>query len=571
MNHLHTLIKTCYLVALLIQVSCQSGPVEVNTERTYGVMAKDAVVSTAHPVATQVGLDILKQGGNAYDAAVAVQFALAVVYPRAGNIGGGGFLVYRKSNGEIGSLDFREKAPFAAHKDMYLDENEEVIEDLSTKGHLAAGVPGAVDGMIELHKKLGSLPFAQLIQPAIDIANQGVVLTKREAAKLNDHQDNFNEINDYTTHFAKVLPWNHGDTLRLPDLAQTLMLIKANGRAGFYEGTTANLIINEMERGGGIISLEDLKSYKSVWRDPIVGSYRDHKIITMGPPSSGGIALLQLLAGSEPHDIKKLGFNETTTIHLMTELERRVYADRATHLGDPDFYDVPQAMLLDPVYLKDRFSSISLDKKTSSQEIKEGEVALIESIETTHFSIVDAWGNAASITTTLNGSFGSKVLVKGAGFLLNNEMDDFSVKPGVPNMFGLIGAEANAIQPKKRMLSSMTPTIVEKNDSLYMVVGTPGGSTIITSVYQTLLNVIDHDMTMQEAVNVGKFHHQWLPDHVLYESDGIDSATLEALQLMGHVMKPVDAIGRMDCILVNQNQLEGASDGLRGDNTAMGY
>ncbi len=555
---------------LLVLVSCTTQVVQEPASRTYGTIANQAMVSSAHPEASRVGVEILQKGGNAYDAAIAVQFALAVVYPSAGNIGGGGFLVYRKADGAIGSLDFREKAPLNAHKDMYLDDSLNVIDNLSRKGHLAVGVPGAVDGMLEIHKKLGKLPFGELVQPAIDLAAKGVVLTEKEAGKLNGSQEVFHEVNARAISLTQKSEWNMGDTLFQPQLAETLTRIRDNGRSGFYEGETADFLVAEMQKGQGLITHEDLAAYQSVWREPITGSYRNHKIITMGPPSSGGIALMQLLKGTEPHDISSWGFNKAATVHLMVELERRVYADRATHLGDPDFYEVPQQMLMDSDYLEERYSDINFDAKTPSQEVKEGEVQVIESIETTHFSVVDASGNAAAITTTLNGGYGSKVMVEGAGFLLNNEMDDFSVKPGVPNMFGLVGAEANAIAPQKRMLSSMTPTIVEKEGKLYMVVGTPGGSTIITSVYQTILNVIDHNMSMQEAVNAGKFHSQWLPDMVLYEDIALDSLTLKDLEQKGHVMQSRNGIGRMDCILVEEGQLEGGADP-RGDNTALGY
>lgn len=530
------------------------------------------MVSSAHPAASAIGVEILEKGGNAYDASIAVQFALAVAYPSAGNIAGGGFLVYRQSNGVVGSLDFREKAPLASHRDMYLNENGEVVENLSTMGHLAVGVPGSVDGMFQIHQKLGSLPFEELIEPAIQLAKNGVILTKKEADKLNGQQNNFVEANHHLPHLVREKPWAEGDTIRHPNLAKTLIRIRDNGRSGFYEGQTAQLIVNEMEKGNGIITFEDLAGYHSVWREPLISKYKSFEIIGMPPPSSGGIALIQLLKGVENYAIANWGFNTTQTVHLMIELERRVYADRATYLGDPDFYQVPVAELTSDAYLQDRFSNIKLDSKTSSQQIKTGNVEFIESIETTHFSIVDTYGNAAAITTTLNGSFGSKVLVEGGGFFLNNEMDDFSVKPGVPNMFGLVGGEANEIVPQKRMLSSMTPTILTKNDSLYMVVGTPGGSTIITSVFQTILNVIEHQMTMQEAVNAKKFHHQWLPDHVLVEANAIDSTTLVELEQMGHVMILRDGIGRMDAILMHEDgAMEGAADYTRGDNTALGY
>ena len=556
------------MILLIFAFSCT----QIHDERLRGQVSANGMVSSAHPAATEIGVTILKQGGNAYDAAVAVHFALAVSYPNAGNIGGGGFLVYRKSNGEIGSLDFREKAPLAAHRDMYLDINAEVIDNLSTLGHLAVGVPGSVDGMIKIHQKLGSMPFRELIEPAIQLALNGVVLTARTAANLNNHQQDFIKSNNHIPYLVGDSDWSRGDTLFHKELAATLTRIRDNGRAGFYAGTTAQLIVDEMEKGNGIITKEDLAMYQSVWRKPVVGSYKSYRVIGIPPPSSGGVALMQLLKGAESYDIRNWGFNSTRTIHVMTELERRVYADRATYLGDPDFYQVPTDKLISDNYLKERYSDIDLSVKTSSQAIKQGSVNIIESMETTHFSIVDANGNAAAITTTLNGGYGSKVMVEGGGFLLNNEMDDFSVKPGVPNMFGLVGYEANAIGPQKRMLSSMTPTILEKNHSLFMVVGTPGGSTIITSVFQTILNVIEHNMTMQEAVNAKKVHHQWLPDQVLYESNAFDSITLSELEQMGHLLKLRDGIGRMDAILVLEDgRLEGAADYTRGDNTAMGY
>ena len=560
--------QACTMVLLIIASSCTQLP----DEPLRGTVAAHGMVSSAHPAATEIGLAILMQGGNAYDAAIAVQFALAVAYPNAGNIGGGGFLVYRKSTGEIGSLDFREKAPLSAHKDMYLDQNGEVIENLSTRGHLAVGVPGSVDGMIKIHEKLGSMPFSELVEPAIQLALNGVVLTDREATKFNGQRQNFIETNSHTPHLVSNTPWVSGDTIFHMELAETLIRIRDHGRAGFYEGITAQLIVDEMKTGNGIITEEDLAIYQSVWRDPLVCSYKSYRIIGMPPPSSGGIAVMQLLKGIESHDIRTWGFNSTRTIHVMTELERRVYADRATYLGDPDYYQIPTDKLISDNYLQQRFSDIDPLVKTSSQSIKTGSVNFIESIETTHFSIVDVDGNAAAITTTLNGSYGSKVMVKAGGFFLNNEMDDFSVKSGVPNMYGLVGDEANAIAPQKRMLSSMTPTIIDKHDSLFMVVGTPGGSTIITSVFQTILNVIEHGMTMQEAVNAKKLHHQWLPDHVLYELNALDSITYSELEQMGHVLKLRDGIGRMDAILVLEDGLlEGAADYTRGDNTAMGY
>ncbi len=566
-NNLHAIGLSIFF---LLAVGCNSGLNKSGLDSGRNVTAKNGMVASAHPLASEVGAQILRKGGNAFDAAVAVQFALAVVYPRAGNIAGGGFAVYRKADGESGSLDFREKAPIKATKDMYLDAEKNVIPDLSSFGVLSTGVPGSVDGMIELHKKLGSLPFRELIQPAIDLAENGFILTENEANKLNDYQKDFLKANDSTTYFYNGGNWRTGDSIFLPELAQTLKLIRDQGRKGFYAGETARAMIDKMESKGGIITQSDFDSYQSVWRKTVEGRYKEYNVISMPPPSSGGIALLQLLKGSEYYNLKKYGHNSAESIHIMTELERRVYADRATYLGDSDFYPVPVEMLLDSQYLQNRFSDIDLNKKTDSKDIKEGKVEIIESIETTHFSIVDKDQNAIGITTTLNGNYGSKVFVEKAGFFLNNEMDDFSVKPGVPNQFGLVGAEANAIAPEKRMLSSMTPTILEKNGKLFMVVGSPGGATIITAVYQTILNVVEYGMNMQEAVDAKKTHSQWLPDVILYEENGLDSSVILQLQALGHVLEPRSALGKMDAVLIlPDGTMQGGADS-RGDDTAVG-
>jgi gamma-glutamyltranspeptidase/glutathione hydrolase len=518
-----------------------------------------------------VGVEILKKGGNAVDAAIAVQFALAVTHPTAGNIGGGGFMVYRSASGEVSTLDYREKAPALATETMYQDSTGNVIPNLSISGHLAAGVPGTVDGMVEAHNKFGSLAWQSLIQPAVELALNGVVLTQKEADGLNRNKENFTKYNTHLPYLVREDEWKRGDTLKHIALGHTLERIRDLGRTGFYEGTTAEMIVREMQTNKGIISLDDLKNYHSVWRDAISGTYKGYKIISMPPPSSGGVALLQLLKIVESFDLGKKGWQMPQTVHLMTEAERRVYADRATHLGDPDFYRVPVSSLLDGKYLLERRENINKDIKTPSSEIKAGMFAMNESNETTHFSIVDKAGNAVSITTTLNGGYGSKVVVKEAGFLLNNEMDDFSIKPGAPNMYGLVGGKANAIAPGKRMLSSMTPTIIEKNGKLLMVVGTPGGSTIITSVFQTILNVLEHNMNMQEAVTAKRFHHQWLPDDIMVEEGGFTLETKQALEAKGHVIREVPAIGRVDAILVKKGGiLEGGADP-RGDDTAMGY
>lgn len=571
-EHMIFPIKNLLLYFLIYSfiVGCSTSIEDISSN--VGVIGDSAMVASAHPLASQVGVDIMRKGGNAFDAAVAVQFALAVVYPRAGNIGGGGFAVIRESNGNIASLDFREKAPSLASKDMYLDINGEVIQGKSTVGRLACGVPGTVDGMYRLHEKYGSMSMSELIQPSIFLADQGFILTADEAQNLNRFQEDFKANNSWAIPTIKETAWQEGDSIYYKELAVTLSLIRDMGRAGFYEGIIADQIVKDLRRGGGIMTMEDLANYESKWREPVVGQYRNHKIISMPPPSSGGVALIQLLRGSEKYSFDNWGHNTPKTMHAMIELERRVYADRATYLGDPDYYEVPQEMLLSDEYLEERFSDIALNKKTDSKAIKEGIEGAIESVETTHFSIVDPFGNAIAITTTLNNYFGNKVMVKGAGFFLNDEMDDFSLKPGVPNQFGLIGAEANAIAPNKRMLSSMTPTIVEKDGRLLMLTGTPGGATIITSVYQTILNVIDHGMTMQESVNAKRFHHQWLPDKVLFEEGGFDPKVISELTELGHNLELIDGLGRMDCILVMEDgKLEGASDITRGNNTSLGF
>ena len=481
-----------------------------------GVYGNEAMVVSAHFLASEVGAEVLKNGGNAFDAAVAVNFALAVVYQQAGNIGGGGFMVYRTTSGDTGTLDFRERAPFKASRDMYLDENGEVIKGMSLKGHFAVGVPGSVAGMVALHERFGTQPWDALIRPAITLAQDGFVLTEKAARGFNRFQKDFAEVNRFRPVVLKQgwpdAKWKAGERVAFPALARTLQRIALQGRAGFYEGETARLIVDEMMAGGGLISLQDLLAYEAVWRDPIRFSYRGHEVISMPPPSSGGIALAQLLQGAEAYDIAALGHNSAAHIHLMTELERRVYADRATHLGDTDFVAVDIGGLTDRAYIARRNAAIRMDEKTDSSAIKPGLVTAIESAETTHFSIVDADGNAVSITTTLNGMYGAKLVVQGAGFFLNNEMDDFSIKPGHANQFGLLGDDKNAIAPGKRMLSSMTPTIVEKDGELKAVLGTPGGATIITSVFQTLMNIIDFDMSAQQAVDARKSHSQWQPD-----------------------------------------------------------
>lgn len=552
--------------ALLLVFSCQS---EKRITET-GLVVNEAMTVSAHPLASETGTAIIKKGGNAVDAAIAVHMALAVVYPQAGNIGGGGFFVIRENNGKSYSLDFREKSPISSHKDMFLDKDGTPLPDKSQNGHLAAGVPGAVDGMVKAYEKFGSLPWEELIQPAIDLAENGFVLIEEEAAYFNrvaNHLKNYSTVNPIQ--FTDKI-WQAGDTLIQRQLAKTLRLIRDHKRDGFYNGKVAKYILEEMQRGKGIITQEDLDSYESSWRSPLLGQYKNYNIITMGPPSSGGIILLQMLGILENHKVSNRGKKYADYLHLKTEMEKRIYADRSEYMADDDYFPVPVTSLVSKNYLQQRFADFDPNKATPSDEIRAGEIPAL-SEETTHFSIVDSKGNAVACTTTLNGGMGSKVVVDGAGFILNNEMNDFSIKPGFPNMFGVLGGEANKIEPGKRMLSSMTPTIIEKEGKLYMVVGTPGGSTIPTSVFQTIVNVIEFDMGMQEAVNEKRFHSQWKPDIISYEKDFISQKILKTLRKRGHALSERNAIGRVDAILLNEDgSMEGGADP-RGMDAASGF
>uniref|UniRef100_UPI004047AF08 gamma-glutamyltransferase n=1 Tax=Polaribacter sp. TaxID=1920175 RepID=UPI004047AF08 len=540
-------------------------------EKITGLIANKAMVVSARVEASQIGSDILQKGGNAYDAMIATQLALAVVYPQAGNIGGGGFLVYRQNDGNTGALDFREKAPASAHKDMYLDEKGNVIPEMSSFGVHSVGVPGSIAGIMEVYKKFGSLPFKDLVQPAIDLARNGFIVSEMQARALNGTKERFQKANNYTIAFEG--DWKEGDRIQLEELAQTLERIRDEGRDGFYKGKTADLMVDYVTELGGKMTLDDLTSYEAVWRDPIKFNYKGYGITSMTLPASGGICLAQILKAIEPYDLSKIEHNSTKYIQLLTEAERRSYADRAHYLGDIDYVNVPIDSLTDTKYINNRMKSFSWEKATKSSEISHGTLLGYESNETTHYSIVDSYGNAVSVTTTLNTGYGSKVFVKGAGFFLNNEMDDFSSKPGTPNVYGLLGSDANAIAPGKRMLSSMTPTIVEYNGKLKMVLGTPGGSTIITSVLQNILNVVEYNMGMQESVNAARFHHQWFPDNIRMEPNGFDEKTKSKLKALGYELLERNSliIGRVDAILVLPNgQLEGGADP-RGDDAAVGF
>lgn len=527
-----------------------------------------AAVSCAHPLASEIGAAVLKQGGNAVDAAIAMQWALAVVYPTAGNIGGGGFMVATLANGKTLALDYREMAPGKAKENMYVDPaTGKANTRLSQSGHLASGVPGTPAGLYAAHQ-YAKLPMKKLLQPAIDLAEKGFVITEREANRLNGLQTQLERTNTTLPVFYKTTPWKAGDTLVQNELANTLKRIRDKGQAGFYEGETAALIVNEMERGGGIISKEDLKNYKAIWRDPVRFQYKGYDIVSMPPPSSGGILIHQMLKMLEDRPLPSYGFQTIKSVQLITEVERRAYADRAEHLGDPDYYKVPMKGLVAPAYIKQRMADYDSTKASVSANIKPGVIK--ESMETTHLSVLDKDGNAVSVTTTLNGGYGSKVVVAGAGFFLNNEMDDFSVQPGVPNMFGAIGGTANAIAPGKRMLSSMTPTIVLKNNKPFMVVGTPGGTTIITSVLQSIINVVDYNLNAFDAVNKPKFHHQWLPDEVRVEKD-FPMEVRKGLEAMGYKIVESGAWSATEMILVKPNgKLETVGD-KRGDDSVAGY
>jgi len=566
-------MRTLFLLLVIVFASCKNDQKISEVKKPkLGVVVDSAMVVSARAEASRIGLNIMKEkGGNAFDAMIATEFALAVVFPYAGNLGGGGFMVYRTQYGEVGALDYREKAPMAATKDMYLDDDGNFISDKSKTGALAVGVPGTVAGMFAVHEKHGSLPMEEIIAPVIKLAAEGYYLTAAQAKRYNKYTPIFEEVNDSKSIYSNE--WKENDLFVNAALAETFKRIAVNGRQEFYQGKTADILVNFLSSKKGIITKKDLSNYEAVWREPVIFDYKDLKIISMAPPSSGGICLAQILNAVEEFPIAEYGHNQPRSMQVIIEASRRAYADRSHFLGDPDFVEIPVDSLISPNYLKGRMQEFSFDQATTSTAISNGTPFGQESTETTHYSIVDSFGNAIAATTTLNAAFGSKVYSNELGFFFNNEMDDFSAKPGEPNMFGLIGGEANAIEPQKRMLSSMTPTIVEKNGEFWMSVGSPGGSQIITSVMQTILNVYEYDMTMQDAVNAPRFHHQWLPDEVMVENYGFDEDVLKTLTSKGYQINDNDApvIGKVDAILRKPNgSLEGGADH-RGDDTAVGF
>jgi gamma-glutamyltranspeptidase/glutathione hydrolase len=544
---------------------------KVGLPENRGLVTKNAMVVSARQEASKIGADILKQGGNAFDAMMATEMALAVSYPYAGNLGGGGFLIYRLSDGTKGALDYREKAPRAATKDMYLDEEGEIIKNKSTVGAMAVGIPGTIAGIFKAQERFGKLDVKTILKPVIDLAERGYVVTEKQANRLADYDSLLTAVNGKQILYNKTL--KAGDIISNDNLAKTLKRISDNGVEEFYKGETAKLLVNYLESKGSIITLEDLAKYEAKWRDPVTFQYDDLSITSMSPPSSGGICLNQIMTMIEPFDLEDYGHNSLKAIQVIVEAEKRAYADRSYYLGDPDFIDIPVETLTSEVYLQNRMQDFTFRQPTPVDSIAHGEIVGYESDETTHYSIVDQFGNAIAVTTTINGGYGSKLFVEELGFFLNNEMDDFSSKPGEPNYYGLIGAEANSIAPEKRMLSSMTPSIVEKDGEFYMSVGTPGGSTIITSVLQTILNVHEFGLTMQEAVNAPRFHNQWLPDEIRMEPNGFNQSIIKQLKALGYTInfKKTPVIGKVDGILMlDDGTLEGGAD-KRGDDTAVGF
>lgn len=567
------MIKKLLLLLILILVfNCKETVKTSKTSpTTRGLVTDKAMVVSAREEASKIGTEIMKIGGNAFDAMMATEMALAVAYPYAGNLGGGGFLIYRLADGEIGALDYREKAPLAATKDMYLDDDGNIIRGKSTLGSLAIGVPGTIAGIFKAQERFGHLDIATVLKPVIALAENGFTITQNQERRFRGYDSIFRAVNGKEILFNKNQ--NAGKNLKNLALAETLKRISKNGRDEFYKGETAQNLVTFLQEKGSIITIEDLSRYEAKWRIPIQFQYDDLTITSMSPPSSGGICLNQIMTMIEDFNLSDYGHNSLKTIQVLVEAEKRAYADRSYYLGDPDFVEIPIKTLTSDVYLQDRIKDFSFDKATVVDSISHGEIIGYESKETTHYSIVDQFGNTIAVTTTLNGGYGSKVYADELGFFLNNEMDDFSSKPGEPNYYGLIGAEANSIAPEKRMLSSMTPTIVEKDGELLMSVGTPGGSTIITSVLQTILNIHEFGMTMQEAVNAPRFHNQWLPDEIRMEPNSFDKKIIKQLEAKGYTIneRRSPVIGIVDGILILDNgKLEGGAD-KRGDDTAVGF
>lgn len=581
-KNLSFLITTALIVVFLYYASQFNNPLTGSTDKDKNVInhskvtGSNGMVSSASRYASQVGIDILKKGGNAVDAAVAMGFALAVTYPQAGNLGGGGFMVIRLNN-KITTIDYREKAPAGSTRNMFLNDKGEFLPEKSQVGHLSAGVPGSVAGLLYALEKYGTMKLDSVLAPAITLAEDGFEMEGRLAESLNSNFDLFKQFPSSKKVFTKNgVNFTAGEKFTQKDLANTLKLIAIHGRDGFYSGLVADMIVQEMQRGGGIITLEDLRNYQPSEREPVHTNYKGYDVYSMGPPSSGGIALIQLLNMVENEQVPDrssvyYGIKDYSNyMNVVIESMKRVYADRSEHLGDPDFWKVPVSNLISKDYASERRKEIG-DNSTPSAEIKPG-VFTKESDQTTHYSIIDKAGNMVSVTTTLNNTYGSGVVVDGAGFLLNDEMDDFASKPGEPNMFGLIGNEANAIAPGKRMLSSMTPTIILKNNEPFMVVGSPGGGKIITSVFETIVNVIDFNMALDSAIDRPRFHHQWYPEYLQYELGAIDDEVMAKLIEKGHQVKQVGDYGRVEAILIDwQNRKYFGHSDRRGYGAALGY
>ncbi|HEV8202965.1 MAG TPA: gamma-glutamyltransferase [Pyrinomonadaceae bacterium] len=563
------LLVVLLIVTLNVPVSLAREPVR----------ARHGMVASTNEVASQVGVDILKRGGNAVDAAIGVAFALQVTHPAAGNLGGGGFMMIRLKDGRSTAIDYREMAPAAAHRDVYLDKNGNLIEGEggSLEGYRAAGVPGTVRGMELALKKYGSgkLTWAQLVEPARRLAGAGFTVTYELARSLHHEREYLSKYAETKRIYLKGGQfYKEGELFRQPELAATFARLQRFGPNEFYEGETARLIVADMKRNNGLMTMEDLRGYVAKERTPVRGNYRGHEIISMPPPSSGGAVLIEMLNILEGFDLQKMEASSSDRYHLMAEAMRRAFADRAEYMGDSDFVKVPVQGLIDKAYAKTLRSSINTDRASTSAEVRAGRPAGYESDETTHFTVVDSQGNAVSNTYTLNNSYGSAAVAKGTGLLLNDEMDDFAAKPGTPNMYGLIQGERNAVAPKKRPLSAMTPTIVLRKDgSLWFTVGSPGGPTIINTVLCIITNVIDYDMNIQQAIDFPRIHHQWLPDELVGEPFGLSGDTQRALTSRGHKLAKLRYLGDAEGIMIEEKtgMRLGATDPRRSDGQAVGY